>query len=135
MTNAFERAAIVSVRRLAAFHCDAWEQGLPHESHLSFESNLPEFSSQLDRRFTALLGVDPRLSEPIQGQRYDPGEYFKEHTDWFAPYSKEFEEHSAKGGQRNWTMMVYFNASERCGETCFKPLGRCFIPVKGLALA
>ena len=101
--------------------------------HLS--QNLPELSSQLDRRFAALLGVDPRLSEPIQGQRYDPGEYFKEHTDWFAPYSKEFEEHSAKGGQRTWTVMVYLNAVERGGETCFKHLGRCFTPVKGMALA
>ena len=35
--------------------------------------NLPELSSQLDLRFAALLGVDPRLSEPIQGQRYDSG--------------------------------------------------------------
>ena len=96
---------------------------------------MPELSSQLDRRFAALLGVDPRLSEPIQGQRYDPGEYFKEHTDWFAPYSKEFEEHSAKGGQRTWTVMVYLNAVERGGETCFKHLGRCFTPVKGMALA
>ena len=29
--------------------------------------NLPQLSSQLDRRFAALKGVDPRLSEPIQG--------------------------------------------------------------------
>ena len=93
------------------------------------------FVEELDRRFAALLGVDPRLSEPIQGQRYDPGEYFKEHTDWFAPHSKEFEEHSAKGGQRTWTVMVYLNAVERGGKTCFKHLGRCFTPVKGLALA
>lgn len=92
-------------------------------------------AEELDRRFAALLGVDPRLSEPIQGQRYDPGEYFKEHTDWFAPHSKEFEEHSAKGGQRTWTVMVYLNAVERGGKTCFKHLDRCFTPVKGLALA
>ena len=110
-------------------------QGLPHESHLSFESNLPELSSQLDCRFTALLGVDPRLSESIQSQRYDLGKYIRYSTDWFAPHSKEFEEHSAKGGQRTWTVMVYLNAVERGGETCFKPLGRCFTPVKGLALA
>ena len=101
--------------------------------HLS--QTLPELASQLDDRFAALLGVDPRLSEPIQGQRYDPGEYFKEHTDWFAPHSKEFEEHSARGGQRTWTVMVYLNAVERGGETCFKHLGRCFTPVKGMALA
>ena len=31
--------------------------------------------------------------------------------------------------------MIYLNAVERGGETCFKRLGRCFTPVPGLALA
>ena len=89
----------------------------------------------MDERFAALLGVDSGLSEPIQGQRYDPGEYFKEHTDWFSPGTKEFTTHTTSGGQRTWTLMVYLNAVERGGETCFKRLGRCFTPVPGLALA
>ena len=97
--------------------------------------NRPELAKRLDQRFAALLGVDPGLSEPIQGQRYDPGEYFKEHTDWFAPGTKEFEKNTAKGGQRTWTVMIYLNAVERGGETCFKRLGRCFTPLPGLALA
>ena len=97
--------------------------------------NHPELAERLDERFAALLGVDSGLSEPIQGQRYDPGEYFKEHTDWFAPGTKEFTEHTACGGQRTWTVMVYLNAVERGGETCFKRLGRCFTPAPGLALA
>ena len=97
--------------------------------------NSPELAAQLDRRFAELLGVDPQFSEPIQGQRYDPGEYFKEHTDWFSPGTKEFTTHTTSGGQRTWTLMVYLNAVERGGETCFKRLGRCFTPVPGLALA
>lgn len=94
-----------------------------------------DLSAQLDLRFAELLGVDPRLSEPIQGQRYDPGEYFKEHTDWFAPGTKEFKEHTDSGGQRTWTVMIYLNVVEQGGETCFKRLGRCFTPVPGLGLA
>ena len=97
--------------------------------------NHPELAERLDERFAALLGVDSGLSEPIQGQRYDPGEYFKEHTDWFAPGTNEFTENTACGGQRTWTVMVYLNAVERGGETCFKRLGRCFTPAPGLALA
>ena len=97
--------------------------------------NRPELAKRLDRRFAALLGVDPGLSEPIQGQRYDPGQYFKEHTDWFALGTKEFEKNTARGGQRTWTVMIYLNVVERGGETCFKRLGRCFTPVPGLALA
>ena len=33
------------------------------------------------------------------------------------------------------TVMVYLNAVERGSETCFKRLGRCFTPVRGMALA
>lgn len=92
-------------------------------------------AAELDRRFAALLGVDPGLSESIQGQRYDPGQYFKEHTDAFAPGTEEFKIHTTNGGQRTWTVMVYLNSVEEGGETCFKRLGRCYVPMPGMALA
>ena len=79
--------------------------------------------------------MDPRLSEPIQGQRYDPGEYFKEHTDWFTPGTEEYETHTDSGGQRTWTVMVSLNPVERGGETLFRRLGRSFTPVPGMAVA
>ena len=78
--------------------------------------------------------MDPRLSEPIQGQRYDPGEYFKEHTDWFTPGTEEYITHTRVGGQRTWTVMIYLNVVERGGETFFRKLDRCFTPSPGLAL-
>mgnify|MGYP005644113565 FL=1 len=96
--------------------------------------NQPDLAADLDQRFAALLGVDPRLSEPIQGQRYDPGEYFKEHTDWFTPGTEEYIAHTRVGGQRTWTVMIYLNAVELGGETCFRRLDRCFTPTPGLAL-
>ena len=92
-------------------------------------------AERLDQRLAALMGVDARLSEPLQGQRYDPGQYFKEHTDWFAPGTEEFATHTNPGGQRTWTVMIYLNTVSRGGQTCFKRLGRCFTPVQGLALA
>ena len=94
----------------------------------------PDLAADLDQRFAALLGVDPRFSEPIQGQRYDGGEYFKEHTDWFTPGTEEYITHTRVGGQRTWTVMIYLNAVELGGETCFRKLDRCFTPVPGLAL-
>ena len=97
--------------------------------------NHPELSARLDQRFADLLGVDPRLSEPIQGQRYDSGQYFKEHTDWFSPGTKAFKEHTSVGGQRTWTLMIYLNAVEQGGETVFKRLERRFTPIPGLGLA
>jgi prolyl 4-hydroxylase len=92
-------------------------------------------ASELDQRFARLLGVPPALSEPIQGQRYDVGQYFKAHTDWFAPGTAEYAEHASLGGQRTWTLMVYLNAVPAGGETVFQRIGRRFIPIPGLALA
>ena len=43
----------------------------------------------------------------------------KEHTDWFAPGTEEFDRHTSPGGQRTWTVMVYLNAVEAGGETRF----------------
>ena len=95
----------------------------------------PLLTRELDHRFAALFGVDPAFAEPLQGQRYDPGQYFKAHTDWFAPGTKEFEEHTTIGGQRTWTLMVYLNPVETGGETVFARIGRSFTPATGLALA
>ncbi len=75
------------------------------------------------------------MSEPMQGQRYDIGEYFKAHTDWFAPGTNEFDKHTRRGGQRTWTVMVYLNNVEAGGETRFERIGRDFRPVAGLGLA
>lgn len=91
--------------------------------------------SRIDQKLADLLSVDPRLSEPLQGQRYDPGQYFKEHTDWFAPGTEEFVTHTNPGGQRTWTVMVYLNDVTQGGQTCFQYLDRCFTPTRGLALA
>ena len=95
----------------------------------------PGLSSRIDRCLSDLLGVDPSLSEPLQGQRYSPGQYFKEHTDWFDPGTQEFVEHTNPGGQRTWTVMVYLNTVPRGGQTCFKKLNRCYSPIQGFAIA
>ena len=94
-----------------------------------------DLAAGLDQRLADLFAVDPRLSEPLQGQHYLPGEYFKEHTDWFAPGTEEFTSHTNPGGQRTWTVMIYLNNVPRGGQTCFKHLGRCFTPIQGMALA
>ncbi len=91
--------------------------------------------ARLDQRLVALFGVEASFSEPLQGQRYDPGQYFKEHTDWFEPGTDEFATHTNPGGQRTWTVMIYLNTVDRGGQTCFRRLGRCFTPIQGLALA
>ena len=43
------------------------------------------------------------------------GEYFREHTDWFTPVTEEYRHHTAPGGQRTWTVMIYLNFVEEGG--------------------
>jgi prolyl 4-hydroxylase len=91
--------------------------------------------TRLEQRLVALFGVERSFSEPLQGQRYDVGQCFKEHTDWFEPGTNEFASHTNPGGQRTWTVMIYLNTVDRGGQTCFKRLGRCYAPIQGMALA
>src|SRR5438445_1427647 len=41
--------------------------------------------AEVDRKIAALLGIPPEVGEPLQGQRYAPGQEFKAHTDTFEP--------------------------------------------------
>ena len=95
----------------------------------------PELMRQIDARIAGLIGVDPVYSEPIQGQRYDEGQYFKAHTDWFAPDTEEYQQHTNPGGQRTWTVMIWLNRVAAGGATRFERLGRDFYPVPGAAIA
>lgn len=95
----------------------------------------PKLTKILDDYFSYVLGVSPNYAEPIQGQRYDPGQYFKSHNDWFDPDGPEYLENCCIGGQRTWTIMVYLNAVEKGGQTDFPLLGKRFTPVQGTAIA
>lgn len=95
----------------------------------------PGLMTQIDSRIAELIGVDPAYSEAIQGQRYDEGQYFKAHTDWFAPDTEEFEHHTNPGGQRSWTVMIWLNRVEEGGATRFERIGRDFFPIPGAAVA
>jgi prolyl 4-hydroxylase len=77
---------------------------------------------EVDRRIADLLGMDKLYGEPLQGQRYQEGQRFREHADFFyidEPYWAEYEPH---GGQRTWTAMIYLNEPEAGGATRFKLL-------------
>ncbi len=90
---------------------------------------------EVDRRIAALLGLSLDASEPIQGQRYAPGQEFKPHTDTFEPGGYDFYVHTAATGQRTWTAMVYLNQPEDGGATRFKKIGKTIQPETGKLLA
>ena len=91
--------------------------------------------AQVDSKIADLLGLSLATSEPIQGQRYAPGQEFKPHTDTFEPGGYDFYVHTAERGQRTWTAMVYLNEPEDGGATRFKSIGKTFQPETGKLLA
>jgi prolyl 4-hydroxylase len=90
---------------------------------------------QVDAKIAALLGLPLDASEPIQGQRYAPGQEFRAHTDTFEPGGYDFYLHTAERGQRTWTAMIYLNEPEDGGATRFKTIGKTIQPERGKLLA
>jgi prolyl 4-hydroxylase len=90
---------------------------------------------EVDRKIASLLGLPLSASEPLQGQRYAPGQEFKPHTDTFEPGGYDFLVHTAETGQRTWTAMIYLNEPESGGATRFKTIGKTVQPETGKLLA
>lgn len=85
----------------------------------------------LEARLLALNGIDPALGEPVQGQRYDIGQEFKPHTDYFEPSGADFQRYCSVAGNRTWTFMIYLNDVEAGGGTRFKAINKTFQPETG----
>lgn len=93
----------------------------------------PELAAYMDKKMSSILNVHPMFSEAIQGVRYDEGEYFKEHVDWFDKQHNQGE-FVADYGQRTWTVMIYLNDVEAGGETHFRHIDYSFTPKRGTAV-
>jgi prolyl 4-hydroxylase len=88
----------------------------------------------LEKSLFELNGIDPAHGEPVQGQRYLPGQEFKAHTDYFEPTGRGFAKFCSVAGQRTWTFMIYLNAVEAGGATRFKEVGKIIQPETGKLL-
>jgi len=90
---------------------------------------------EVERKIAELLGLALDASEPLQGQRYAPGQEFKPHTDTFEPGGYDYYVHTADLGQRTWTAIVYLNQPDEGGATRFKAIGKTIQPETGKLLA
>jgi len=103
-----------------------YEKEKHEDVRTSYSCNLNAYDPlivDVDARIAGLLGMDKVHGEPLQGQRYEEGQRFREHADFFyidQPYWDEYEPH---GGQRTWTAMIYLNEPAAGGATRFKLLG------------
>jgi len=91
--------------------------------------------AEVERKISDLVGLPLDHGEPLQGQRYAPGQEFRPHTDTFNPGGYDFLVHTTRGGQRSWTAMIYLNQPEDGGATGFRTIGKTIRPEPGKLLA
>lgn len=88
----------------------------------------------LEQKICDALGISTQWAEQNQAQRYEVGQEFKPHTDYFEPGTEEYTKFCNPGGQRTWTFMIYLNDVEEGGHTDFRKLDRKFKPKRGMAV-
>lgn len=96
--------------------------------------NTSDYIRHIDNKISLFMEFNPFLGETLQAQKYAPGQYYKEHCDYFFPLTKEYKTYTEWMGQRTWTLMVYLNNVETGGETYFKHLNLKIKPKAGTAV-
>lgn len=114
---------------------DAVRDGQYRTSYSGDVSPDDPFVRMIERRIDDLLGLPHSHGETVQGQRYEPGQQFHAHRDWFDPSEAYWPEQAGRAGQRSWTAMIYLNDVETGGETQFPDLGMSIAPQRGTLLA
>lgn len=92
------------------------------------------FVSRVEARMSDVLGIDNSYAETMQGQRYQVGQEFKAHHDFFHPGQEYWTHEGVQGGQRSWTAMIFLNEPEEGGATEFPHLGIGVKPQAGMML-
>ncbi len=91
-----------------------------------------DFIKNLDEKICNAANEKYNQGEKIQGQYYDVGQEFKEHTDWFE--GKGYEANCKEQGNRTTTFMIYLNDVKKGGDTFFPRLNKRISPKKGMAV-
>lgn len=89
---------------------------------------------QLDELIAEALGIHWSYSDVTQIQRYDVGQEYKAHYDYFTPGTRDYQVYCQFTGQRTWTFMIYLNEVEEGGGTRFRRLEKTIMPEKGKAV-
>jgi prolyl 4-hydroxylase len=80
---------------------------------------------QVERRVAAVFGLPPSHVEPLTVLRYQGGERYAPHVDYFdAARLAENERRGDQAGQRSASFLVYLRPAEAGGETHYIKLGK-----------
>ena len=77
-----------------------------------FNTTYP-FINDIESRICKTMGINNRNAELIQGQKYEIGQQFKVHTDYFD--AGILKNDPSIRGQRTWTFMIYLNDLSETG--------------------
>ena len=88
---------------------------------------------KIERKIHGFMDIGLAYGEELQGQRYEIGQEFKQHTDYFDGNATYNLMHMDRG-QRTWTFMVYLDDCEEGGQTKFTRLDFDIKPEAGKAL-
>lgn len=122
------RSTVVS-RATGAHEVDGRRTSLgTHVSH----AELP-FLSGIDDVLFKQFGLDPVNAEQLSVSRYEVGQEFQPHFDYFDPADPGSQVALAHGGQRIATLLIYLNRPLSGGETTFPDAGIEVVPSMGSA--
>tara|TARA_B100000678_G_scaffold274855_1_gene266279 strand:+ start:552 stop:1223 length:672 start_codon:yes stop_codon:yes gene_type:complete len=125
---------IDGVARPSSLYEGTYKDGFRTSYSGNFDRDDPTVK-MLSRRIDDALGLPGKLGETMQGQRYLPGQQFKDHHDYFYPSEDYWKQERKNGGQRSWTAMMFLNNVPAGGATAFPELGIRIEPKAGVLLA
>lgn len=91
-------------------------------------------ATSIDDKICRTLGIRASYSEGIQAQRYEVGQQFKAHCDYFEPNTQVYQRYAGVRGNRTWTFMVYLNDGMEGGATRFRAIDYAVQPKLGMAV-
>lgn len=109
-----------------------------HEARTSSSTFLKRGQTDLvtsvEQRISDLTGLPVENGEGMQILRYDVGQEYRKHYDYFNPERETTPHHIKRGGQRIATFLMYLNTPEGGGETTFPHAGISVCANEGNAL-
>jgi len=99
-----------------------------------FKLEEDEFIGRIDRRLAEVVNWPLNHAEGMQILNYRVGGEYKPHFDFFPPEQAGSPVHTAQGGQRIGSIVLYLNEVEEGGATIFPQLSLSVVPCKGDAV-
>lgn len=99
-----------------------------------FHKGQHELIDKIDHRIAKLTGWPHEKGEGLQVLRYEPGQEYIPHHDWFDPNAPGAATVIGSSGNRVGTLVLYLNDVEEGGATSFPETGIHVMPKKGSAV-